>query len=133
MEAGLAASLTQIGVRTVNAVQRAQIDRFDIAVFGPDDGRARAGGPAVGDVYVSFDLDGLDPAFAPGVSHHEPGGLSVRQALSLIPPSPGRVIGADVVEYNPARDLNRMTAAVCAKLVKELAARMLRDQDLAQS
>jgi agmatinase len=124
MEAGLAASLTQIGVRTVNAVQQAQIDRFGIAVFGPDDlDAARVALPS-GDVYVSFDLDGLDPAFAPGVSHHEPGGLTVRQALSLIRDIPGRVIGADVVEYNPARDLNRMTAAVAAKLVKELAARM---------
>ena len=77
-----------------------------------------------GEVYVSFDLDGLDPAFAPGVSHHEPGGLTVREALSVIAAIPGTVIGADVVEYNPSRDLNGMTAAVCVKLVKELGARM---------
>ena len=35
-------------------------------------------------VYISFDMDALDPAFAPGVSHREPGGLSTRQAIGLI-------------------------------------------------
>jgi agmatinase len=125
LEEGLCASLTQVGVRTVNAVQQAQIDRWKIRVFGPDRlAAARAALPG-GEVYVSFDLDGLDPAFAPGVSHHEPGGLTVREALSVIAAIPGRVIGADVVEYNPARDLNGMTAAVCVKLIKELGARMV--------
>ena len=124
LEEGLCASLTQVGVRTVNAVQRAQIDRWGIRVFGPEAlDAARAALPG-GEVYVSFDLDGLDPAFAPGVSHHEPGGLSVREALSVIAAIPGRVIGADVVEYNPDRDLNGMTAAVCVKLIKELGAKM---------
>ena len=124
LEEGLCASLTQVGVRTVNAVQQAQIDRWGIKVFGPDClAEAKAALPS-GDVYVSFDLDGLDPAFAPGVSHHEPGGLSVREALSVIAAIPGTVISADVVEYNPARDLNGMTAAVCVKLIKELSARI---------
>ena len=57
----------------------------------------------------------------------------MRQALWVIHAAPGRVIGADVVEYNPDRDINGMTAAVCLKLMKELGARMLLDQDLAQS
>jgi agmatinase len=127
LEDGLCASLTQIGVRTVNAVQRTQIDRWRVQVFGPEDlDQARAALPD-GEVYVSFDLDGLDPAFAPGVSHHEPGGLTVREALSMIAAIPGRVIGADVVEYNPSRDINGMTAAVCVKLIKELGARIERD------
>jgi arginase len=73
-------------------------------------------------LYVSIDLDALDPAFAPGVSHHEPGGLSVRDILSVLHRVPGPIVGADVVEYNPTRDINGMTAVVAAKLVKELAA-----------
>ena len=79
------------------------------------------------DVYLSLDLDGLDPAFAPGVSHREPGGLSVREALSLIQDAGGRLVGADVVEYNPRQDVGGVTAVVAAKLVREIAGRMLRD------
>ena len=52
-------------------------------------------------VYVSFDIDGLDPAFAPGVSHREPGGLSTRQALDVIARVRAPIVGADVVEFNP--------------------------------
>jgi arginase family enzyme len=75
-----------------------------------------------GPLYVSVDLDSLDPAFAPGVSHHEPGGLSTRDVLSVLHRVSGPIVGADVVEYNPSRDLNGVTAVVAAKLVKELAA-----------
>ena len=75
-----------------------------------------------GPLYVSIDLDALDPAFAPGVSHHEPGGLSVRELLSVLHRIDAPIVGADVVEYNPARDVNGVTAVVAAKLVKELAA-----------
>ncbi len=75
-----------------------------------------------GPLYISIDLDGLDPAYAPGVSHHEPGGLTVRQLLHLLSTIRVPIVGADVVEYNPDRDINDMTAAVAVKLVKELAA-----------
>lgn len=78
-------------------------------------------------VYVSIDLDALDPAFAPGVSHREAGGLSTRQVVTLIQGivAPA-IVGADVVEYNPRSDPAGLTAPVAAKLVKELAAAMLR-------
>jgi len=75
-----------------------------------------------GQVYVSIDLDGLDPAFAPGVAHREPGGLSVREVLTLIDTLAGEVVGADIVEFNPSQDLGGLTAAVAGKLVKELVA-----------
>lgn len=84
-----------------------------------------------GAVYISLDMDALDPAFAPGVSHWEPGGLSVREVITLIQALGGRLIGADVVEYNPSRDPTGVTAFVAAKLVKELASRM--HQDLASA
>ena len=76
-------------------------------------------------VYVSFDLDVLDPAFAPGVSHHEPGGFTTRQALDMIRALGGKVIGADLVELNPRRDPAGITEVVAAKVLKEIAARML--------
>ena len=75
MEEGLATRLVQVGIRTMNGHQREQARRFGVETI---DMRAWAAGsrPEVtGPVYVSIDLDGLDPAFAPGVSHREPGGL----------------------------------------------------------
>lgn len=82
--------------------------------------------PEVSDaVYLSVDLDGLDPAFAPGVSHREPGGLSTREVLALVQSIEGRLVGADVVEYNPRQDLGGVTAVVAAKIVKEIAGHML--------
>lgn len=89
----------------------------------PLDGRLsfRFNGP----VYISFDIDGLDPAFAPGVSHPEPGGLTVRQALRVIHDIEAPIVGADIVEFNPKRDVQGMTAFVAAKLVREIAAQIV--------
>ena len=76
-------------------------------------------------MYLSLDLDALDPAYAPGVSHWEPGGLTVREAHTLIQSIRGTLVGADVVEYSPVRDPSGVTAIVAAKMVKEIAGRML--------
>ena len=76
-------------------------------------------------VWISLDLDVLDPAFAPGVSHPEPGGLSVRDVIGVLQRLGGNVIGADLVEYNPETDIQGVTASVCFKLIKELAAVLL--------
>jgi agmatinase len=127
MEEQLASRLVQVGIRTINSHQRGQADRFGVQVV---DMRAWEAGerPAVdGDVYLSVDLDGIDPAFAPGVSHREPGGLSVRDVLTMIQNSGGTLVGADVVEYNPHQDLGGVTAMVAAKIGKEIAGRMLVD------
>ncbi|MEO5889400.1 MAG: arginase family protein, partial [Ferruginibacter sp.] len=75
-------------------------------------------------LYVSLDIDVLDPAFAPGVSHHEPGGLSTREVIRIIQNIEATIVGADLVEYNPIRDINNMTAMVCYKLFKELIDKM---------
>jgi len=126
MEEGLAGRLVQIGIRTMNAHQRAQADHFGVEVV---DMRAWTAGvrPAVtGPVYLTIDLDALDPAYAPGVSHREPGGLAVREVLGLVQGISGELIGADVVEFNPRQDSSGVTAAVAAKLVKEVAGRMIR-------
>ena len=126
MERGLVSRLVQVGIRTLNKGQREQVERFgvethemmtlDINAIGRD---------FVGPVYISCDIDALDPAFAPGVSHHEPGGLSVRDILGVIQRLPNRIVGADIVEYNPKLDINGMTAMVAAKLLKEIAGKML--------
>jgi arginase len=125
MEERLATRLVQVGIRTMNPHQQGQAERFGVDVI--DMRRWEAGDrPAIdGEVYLSVDLDALDPAFAPGVSHHEPGGLSVRELLSLVQNTGGTLSGADVVEYNPRRDIGGVTATVAAKIVKEIAGRML--------
>ena len=78
-----------------------------------------------GPVYISLDMDCLDPAFAPGVSHHEPSGMSTRELLGIIRDVKGNIVGADIVEYNPDRDINGMTGMVAAKLLKELISRIM--------
>jgi arginase len=124
MEDRLARRLIQVGIRTMNPHQHDQARRFGVEVI---DMRAWLSGVrprAEGEIYLSLDLDALDPAFAPGVAHHEPGGLSVREVIALIQDIRGELVGADVVEYNPRRDVNGVTATVAAKLVKEIAGRM---------
>ncbi|NNM78184.1 agmatinase family protein [Sphingomonas sp. ID1715] len=122
MEEGLATRLVQVGIRTLNAHQREQAARFGVEIVPMRDFAAAAVPTPAAPLYISIDLDGLDPACAPGVSHHEPGGLSVRQLLDVLARVNGPIVGGDVVELNPDRDLNGMTAAVAAKLVKELCA-----------
>lgn len=128
MEEGLASRLVQVGLRTITPHQRDQMERFGVTVF--DMRRwGRGERPSTsGAVYLSIDLDGLDPAFAPGVSHREPGGLTVRDVIGLVHAVPGPIVGADVVEYNPGQDLLGVTASVAAKIVKELAGRMMADR-----
>lgn len=125
MEAGLASRLVQIGIRTLNDHQREQAERFGVEIIEMrhfrDDLKLDLQGP----LYISLDLDALDPAFAPGVSHHEPGGLSTRQILDIIQNIKAPVVGADIVEYNPSQDLVKMTARVAAKLIKEIGASMI--------
>ena len=125
MEGGLASRLVQVGIRTMNEPQRKHLQRFPVEQVSMRDWTGCVELSFDGPVYLSVDLDVLDPAFAPGVSHHEPGGLSVRELLQIVGGFRGRLVGADVVELNPARDRDGVTAMVAAKLVKEIAARML--------
>ncbi|MFN7828532.1 MAG: agmatinase [Acidobacteriota bacterium] len=124
MEEGLVKRLVQVGIRTMTGHLREQVERFGVEVFEMRDWRDDQHLDFDSPVYLSVDLDGLDPAFAPGVSHPEPGGLSTRQALSLIQQSNGTIVGADIVEYNPSLDPTGITGMVAAKLLKEIAARM---------
>ena len=131
LEERLVRRLVQVGIRTMNGGQAEQARRFgvevitmrDLAVPGP---HRFADLHLEGPLYISFDLDVLDPAFAPGVSHYEPGGISVRDALTLVQSLRVPVVGADIVEYNPTRDHHTQTAMVCAKLLKEIAVAMMR-------
>ena len=125
MEQGHIKSLTQVGIRTLNTHQKEQAEKFKIKVVEMKDFNFDFLNSLQGPLYVSLDLDVLDPAFAPGISHHEPGGLSTRELIKIIQNIQVSIVGADIVEYNPTRDLNNMTAMVAYKLFKELVYKML--------
>jgi arginase len=120
MEEKLAKRLLQIGIRTLNRHQREQAERFGVEIIEMRNLPALEKMKVQGPVYISFDMDVLDPAFAPGISHREPGGMSVREAIAHLHAIKGHVVGADLVEFNPAQDVSNVTAMVAAKLVKEL-------------
>lgn len=77
----------------------------------------------VGDapVYLSYDIDSLDPAFAPGTGTVEIGGLTIWQALEIIRGCNGlNIVGADLVEVSPPYDTSGNTALVGANLLYEM-------------
>jgi len=120
IEERIVANLVQVGIRAATGEHRElaaekgirMIEMKDIA----DVGSLHFDNP----LYISFDVDALDPAFAPGVSHHEPGGLTTRQALNMIHDLKGTIVGMDVVEVNPDRDPAGITAPVAVKIIMEV-------------
>jgi guanidinopropionase len=108
--------MVQIGVRGPMAVLEQDepaleagvrvVEQVELDEVGPDAVAAEAR-RVVGDgpVYVSFDMDTLDPVYAPAVSDPEAEGMSVKDALSILRGLRGLdIIGADVVEFCPAHD-----------------------------
>ena len=124
MENNLASSLHQFGIRTLTQHQIDQAQKFGVQVNQMKDWPVTM--PKIdGPIYLSIDIDAIDPAFAPGVSHREPGGLSSRDVINLIHQLPNTVVGVDIVEYNPDKDIDDLTANLAAKLVKEAAGKLL--------
>jgi len=74
-----------------------------------------------GPVYLSFDIDGVDPAFAPGTGTPEVGGLTSREALELVRALVGvQLVGADVVEVSPPYDQAGITSMLAANILFEI-------------
>jgi len=125
MENGLADRLVQIGIRSANPHQREQAKKFGVEMIEMKDFRNDLQFTFDSPVYISVDTDGLDPAFAPGVAHPEGGGLSTRDIVRIIQTTKGKVVGADIVEMNPLRDVAGITAASCSKILKEICGKIL--------
>lgn len=125
MENGLAVKLVQVGIRTLNTHQAEQAERFNVEIHQMKNLDLSTIPKFKNPLYISLDMDGFDPAFAPGVSHHEPGGLTSRQVIDLIQSIETEVVGADIVEYNPNRDFQNMTAFLAAKMMKEILGKMM--------
>lgn len=126
MEEGLTDRLIQVGLRTINGHHRDQFKRFGVEVIEAgrcgEDLTLDIGTP----IFISMDIDALDPAHAPGVTYREPGGLTVRQVVNLIHRLDQPIVAADIVEYNPRCDISNLTANVAAKLLKEIAGMMIK-------
>lgn len=126
MEEGLAQNLVQIGIRAATGEQRERARRHGVRMIEMKDVPAGVALDFTNPVYISFDLDALDPAYAPGVSHHEPGGLTTRQAIEMIHQIEAPIVGLDVVELNPERDPAGITAAAAVKIIMETAGKVAR-------
>jgi agmatinase len=124
MEEGLAQNLVQVGIRAATGQQRAKAAEHGVRMIEMKDIKDSLFLEFSNPLYVSFDMDALDPAFAPGVSHHEAGGLSTRQAIDILHALDARIVGLDVVEVNPERDALGITAAAAVKIIKEVAGRI---------
>ncbi|MDT8437270.1 MAG: arginase family protein [Gemmatimonadota bacterium] len=123
-------SVTLIGVRTLNHAQ-AEVARLHPGRLAIVEARDLAGGPILASpdlpdvlrpgarVWLTVDLDVFDPAFAPGVAHPVPGGLSPRQAIAMIQDCGWDLAGMDVVELLPERDEGDRTAVLAGRLLHE--------------
>ncbi len=125
LEDGLAANVVQIGVRAVTGAHRSKALKHALRMIEMKEISDPIFLKFPNPLYVSFDLDALDPAFAPGVAHHEAGGLSTRQAIQIIQSLKARIVGLDIVEMNPSRDVSGITAAAAFKIIKEVAGRIV--------
>ncbi|MDB9722842.1 agmatinase [Candidatus Marinimicrobia bacterium] len=125
MENSLVKRLVQVGIRTFNNHQKEQVQKYGVEVIEMKDFSSNLSLKFEGPVYISLDIDGLDPAYAPGVSHPEPGGLSTRNLINIINQLEGEVVGGDIVEYNPNKDVNDITAFTAAKLLKEMIGKIM--------
>ncbi|MFC1515477.1 agmatinase [Thermodesulfobacteriota bacterium] len=125
MEEQLTDRLVQVGIRTMNAHQRRQAEKFGVEVIEMQHWNNENPLSFDAPVYISLDMDVLDPAFAPGVSHREPGGFTTRQVIDTLHRIKGTIVGADIVEYNPRNDASGVTATVGAKLLKEIAGQLI--------
>jgi agmatinase len=78
--------------------------------------------PDGGNFYLTIDADGLDPTIMPAVAAPAPGGVLYHQARELIHGlvRKGRVVGMDIVEITPKRDLNEITSITAGRLIINL-------------
>lgn len=104
----------KVGLRIINPLEIVEIGVKRVAQMI----RARTRGSKV---YVSVDLDCLDPAFAPGVSVPSPGGLSSTDLIYLLNKtiSTGNIVAIDIVELAPDYDISNTTAMLAARIMSE--------------
>lgn len=120
MEQKLASRLVSVGIRNLSPHLAQQAAKFDVEIIMMNELDNLSKIKFEKPLYISIDMDVFDPAFAPGVSHHEPGGLSSREVINYLQSIKAKLIGGDIVELNPGRDLGGITTALSVKMLKEL-------------
>jgi len=126
------AAIRQIGIRSVDYEEKQQLRELGLQVFDmrhiDEHGmrltmqQALAGIDADTHLHVSFDIDFLDPAVAPGVGTAVPGGPTYRETqlcMEMIADT-GRLASLDIMELNPACDVRNQTAELVVELVESL-------------
>ncbi|HEY7757790.1 MAG TPA: arginase [Burkholderiales bacterium] len=122
-----------IGTRSYEAGEAALVERLGVRVMHMDEVRARGFADCLGEAValasantaawgLSFDLDALDPADAPGTGTPVPGGIALREAVAgtaMFARDP-RLVAAEIAEYNPFRDPGRKTAAAVVAIAAAL-------------
>lgn len=112
------------GVRAATPSQLDFAEKAGITVLGVEEAEDLAAYLKEGmPYYISYDLDVLDPAYAPGVGNPEPGGLSTREMVRIIKSLPEDVLAFDVVEASPPHDPSGLTLFTAAKIIRETLAR----------
>ena len=117
------ATSVQVGIRTENpdTLGFHIIDAPRVHARSPDEIVAEIRGKLGSKVYLSFDIDCLDPAYAPGTGTPIPGGLSTHQALTILRGLAGiDVLGMDIVEVSPQYDVGEITSLAATALAMEM-------------
>ncbi len=126
MEERLVKRIIFLGVRASTPHQNAQAKKLGVKHIKIENTKSILKLKIKNPLYISIDIDSIDPAFAPGVSHPEPGGLSTRDLLNIIQKIDAPlIIGADIVEFNPLKDINEITSSLVFKILKELVGKFL--------
>ncbi len=120
-------SSVEVGIRAPEPEELVNLRRehlltiyaFDVTELGIRETLRRVESRIGEKVYVSLDMDVLDPAYAPGVGSPVPGGLSSSEVIYLLKKLSPRLVGFDVMETNPAYDFQDMTSHLASRLVIE--------------
>jgi len=124
LEDGFSQRIVQVGIRAATGEHWQKAQKYGVEMIEMKDLGNTITLNFDHPLYISFDMDALDPAFAPGVSHHEPGGLTTRQVIDVFHLLKAEIVGMDVVELNPDRDPVGITAAAAVKIIKEVAGKI---------
>ena len=123
------ASSVQIGIRTPEQEELDNINKFNLEVITPFDIREQGIKQVtnsvvnrLGDkVYVSFDMDCIDPAYAPGVSVPVPMGLNSTDAVYLLKEIAKKgIVGMDIMEVCPSFDVKDRTSHLASRIISEV-------------
>jgi len=114
-------NIVQVGLRASTIEHVKYAEEKGINIIGADElDKIRELTLGFDKAYLSFDMDVLDPAFAPGVGNPEPGGISTRELIDIVKDLDVQVEAFDIVEFNPERDSSDITAYAAAKIIKEV-------------